>query len=304
MSTFDLITVTFEKEYPLLEVQAKSIAQFLDLNIGRIIVINNSPGKKPNIDPDWYGKYKHKFRLHSAQDFLNKDDPCIQDGYKSQMLLKIKASNRCISNYLCILDNKNWFINHINEERLLKGRKIIGTNSGIGDVWKDQWNNALSIMGLSADQYSHKNYSNITPFFARRETFNTINRIIPTISRDIKDLKYTEFNIIMAYILKHHGWENYYFQGAPKPKISLSSCLYYIDQFTKSDPNYIIEYLKGGRYNTTDNLLCSGLHRRLWDSLTHEEKQDIAEWWVELGLFTSSNPAMRIIEQMASLNKS
>ena len=159
-------------------------------------------------------------------------------------------------------------------------------------------------MGLSADQYSHKNYSNITPFFARRETFNTINRIIPTISRDIKDLKYAEFNIIIAYILKHHGWENYYFQGTPKPKVSLSSCLYYINQFTESDSDYIIEYLKGGRYNTTKDLLCSGLHRRLWDSLTHKEKQDIAEWWTDLGLFTSPKPAIHIIEQMASLNKS
>ena len=105
----DLITVVFEPELYLLELQARSISLYIDhLRIKNIyIVVNDDSSLCDLIDPQWWGINHNKVNIIHRSAFGV--DPTL-DGWSSQQLYKLCAANIAQSEWSMCLDAKTWFV--------------------------------------------------------------------------------------------------------------------------------------------------------------------------------------------------
>lgn len=108
----DIITVVFRDELDVLKLQAKSIQQYCNnLNIGRIIVVVNDDTMSINdVDTSWWGSFQPRVMVvHRSHWSIN----YAQNGWLTQQLLKILATEFCISNWSMVLDAKTLFVKPI-----------------------------------------------------------------------------------------------------------------------------------------------------------------------------------------------
>lgn len=113
----DLITVVFEPELYLLELQARSISLYIDhTRIRNIyIVVNDDNHLCNSIDPQWWGKNADKVNIIHRSFF---GDTSMLDGWSSQQLYKLCAANIADSEWSMCLDAKTWFVQPLDWEKL------------------------------------------------------------------------------------------------------------------------------------------------------------------------------------------
>lgn len=113
----DLITVVFEPELYLLELQARSISLYIDhTRIRNIyIVVNGDSHLCQTIDPHWWGKNSGKVNIIHRSFF---GDTSMLDGWSSQQLYKLCAANIADSEWSMCLDAKTWFIQPLDWHQL------------------------------------------------------------------------------------------------------------------------------------------------------------------------------------------
>jgi len=286
---FDIATVVFEKEYPLIELQAKSIAQHLTLDIGKIFLINNSKSF-PKVDRSWYGKFADCVEIISADELVSNTDIA---SYCKQQICKIKIFEKSNSDVFVLLDNKNWFVNNIDESKIIKNSLVAGENSDAGEEWQSAWDRAFSLFGITEKSYT--NYSALTPFFVKTETLAELASTV-----DVEHLiaveHCTEFSLITAFIVnKFKGWHNYFFRY---------DSLGYITGLWpgyRNDITNITDHLYGNVYGNEQKLLCAGCHRSVYTTLTEYEKNCLVQRWEHQGL-VSAAVGLNIIDQMIDLN--
>lgn len=291
--TFDIATVTFDLEYPMLELQARSIEKYFSADIGKIILINNSDS---NIDycRDWYGKFANQLEIYHISDIVKVHN---NNGYNNQMIAKIKLSKYCNSENLVLLDNKNWFINSVTENKIIKSSKLAGGSGGIGQEWKSQWKNSLELFDLTIQDHPYTQYSARTPFFVKTHTLQELQSLFENIESMILSGDHTEFSLINAYIIKKYGsWHNYFFEYDTECSIETGLWPGY-----RQDLSSIIDRLYGYEYNRQDKTLVTGVHRRVWNTLNKEEKNSLAECWNNQGIL-NYNSGLNLIQNMCNLN--
>jgi len=124
---FDLITVVFEPELPLLEIQARSIDQnFEPEQISTIfVVVNDKDSVVTLVNKTWYGKFQDKVVVYpySMFGYVNK-----VGGWDNQQLCKILAASRSISIWSIVLDAKTFFVKKCKNELLFDQNNKACTN--------------------------------------------------------------------------------------------------------------------------------------------------------------------------------
>jgi hypothetical protein len=299
---FDIATVVFEKEYPMIEVQAKSIARHVSLDIEKIFLINNSKSF-PGVDRNWYGKFADCVEIISADELMSNT---YIAGYCKQQICKIKISKKSNSDVFVLLDNKNWFVNDIDESKITKNNLIFGEHSNDGEgVWRPAFDRSFGLFNITEKKYT--NYSACTPFFVKTETLAELASTF-----DIEHLiafeHFTEFSLINAFIVnKFKNWHNYFFTDD-----SLVQCTGIWPSWvsgpngvlrdSKNNVSKIIDYLYGKLYSNEPTVICAGCHRNTWITLTDYEKNCLVQYWAQQGL-VSVNNGLNIIDQMIELNK-
>lgn len=289
--TFDIATVTFDLEYPMIEIQARSIEKYFKIDVGKIILINNS---NSNIDycKSWYGKFANQVEIHQIADMFDVD---INKGYINQMIAKIKLSKYCTSENLILLDSKNWFINNITENKVVRNNKLAGGSTGIAKFWEPHWKNSLDLFGLG---HGFKNQTQRTPFFVKTQTLNEIQSILPDIENLLASGYYTEFGLINAYIIKkYHDWHNYFFDYDADCSFNTGVWPGYREDLSVD----LIDRLYGYEYGRQHTMLATGVHRRVWNTLTIEEKNSLAERWDSQRILNHST-GLDLIQHMCDLN--
>nr|WP_269150116.1 DUF6492 family protein [Ruegeria lacuscaerulensis] len=140
-------TVVYSKDFPLLELQARSFARFVDpAQIGSIHVIMNDVDEdtlRQQIEPilPAYGALQDKVRVLSGDDVLLGEGHCARrpvldrvlienrfriplirkggwrgnNGYRNQQVLKLGAARVAASENMVILDTKNLFLRQFDE---------------------------------------------------------------------------------------------------------------------------------------------------------------------------------------------
>lgn len=123
----DLITVVFRDELPLLEIQAESIAQYINpQDIDTItIIVNDTDDVVDLIDTAWWKQNQTKVQI---KPYSKWNYTCRINGWENQQLLKLLASSESTAEWNMVLDSKTWFIKNFNVDTLFdsRGRAQVG----------------------------------------------------------------------------------------------------------------------------------------------------------------------------------
>jgi len=105
----DFITVVFRQELFYLEIQARSIEQYVDTDkIGTIfVVVNDQESVCGLVDTSWWGVNQNKVKVIWAESFGCTD---FLDGWASQQYYKLATANIADSEWSACLDAKTWFV--------------------------------------------------------------------------------------------------------------------------------------------------------------------------------------------------
>jgi hypothetical protein len=113
----DIITVIYRPEIYYLEIQARSIEEYLDSDFinNIIIVVNDSDDVANLIDTNWYGKNQPKVKIIPYSSY-GYDFTKRVSGWDNQQLCKILASHYSSQEWSIVLDAKTYFVRPCNKE--------------------------------------------------------------------------------------------------------------------------------------------------------------------------------------------
>jgi hypothetical protein len=132
---FDLATVVFEKELPLLQLQARSIDLYFEqdqIDIIRVSV-NDEPSVMDKIDSSWWGKHSHKVQIGSP---INVTQYRHLPGWYTQQLAKLMAVSISKNTWVCVLDAKTFWIQPFDETKFFKDNKVRHGLSDVNQTWR------------------------------------------------------------------------------------------------------------------------------------------------------------------------
>lgn len=195
----DLVTVVYYQELPYLEIQAKSIENYVAYDqISNIIVVVNDDIPIESVNKSWYGSYQEKLRVISYQDLSNQ---IILDGWDSQQICKLLASKFCSAEWSMVLDAKTWFIRPFDLSMVLQNRKIKRHITAVSHHFTNE-------------QKFLENYYNIdlsscircgVPFYIHNKTctdlINSIDNFVDFFQKHVKNPpRITEFLLYISYV--------------------------------------------------------------------------------------------------------
>lgn len=162
------VTVMFEPELPLLELQARSAGRFLEgSSVEQFLIIDNtkqgmSVPQRRRISHE-YGALLPKVRFLRPTDLI---DVPSADGWFIQQILKLAVARRVDSRTYVVLDAKDHFV------RSTSGRDFVG-DSGKGKVpvypytrhpLREHLERALTYLGADPEPYVSRFAATVTPF--------------------------------------------------------------------------------------------------------------------------------------------
>lgn len=113
----DLITVVFQQELFLLEIQARSIELYVDSNrINNIyVVVNDTDHVADSINTAWWGTNSQKVIVIPRSRWGHVE---ILPGWESQQLYKLLAAESAAADWSMCLDAKTWFVKQLDWDQL------------------------------------------------------------------------------------------------------------------------------------------------------------------------------------------
>lgn len=132
----DLITVVFQQELYLIEIQARSIELYIDSDkIQNIYVaVNDEDHVAAQIDTAWWGINANKVKIVPRSRWGH---AYTLDGWSSQQLYKLLAANEAEAEWSMCLDAKTWFVQKLQWDKLFDsdGRVHFRSNP-VNEVFK------------------------------------------------------------------------------------------------------------------------------------------------------------------------
>lgn len=222
---FDLVTVVYAKELPYLEIQAKSIEQYVPLEqISSIIVIINDDIPNHSIDPSWYGTARHKLIIKNYKE-LNVN---IQlDGWNSQQLCKLLATNHATSTWSMILDAKTWFVRSFNAGMVLDQGKIKRHFTEPSDFFSGEQTFIEQLYGISFKSTVRCG----VPFYIHNKTckdlLKSIENFVDFFQKNVKNPhNVTEFLLYIGFLIHNDITDTLYSDGYEFSDINVADWQY------------------------------------------------------------------------------
>ena len=216
-----LVTVTCQRDLPLLELQAQSFDRYLHENSSILIIVNE-------LDPTDWNKYfleniSHYYKRHNVTVLYNKDfkidwtlfeKNIVVTSWIRQQILKLAVAEKLHSNYYLILDSQNFLVNYWSfKSRFIEGKAPYRINST--DWAMDCYNNYRGLFALpKTDQKD--NMSICTPIFLNTDL---VRKLILT-QNDVKQFSRwffsygetkSEFSLYLAWLEFNGGIEKYHY---------------------------------------------------------------------------------------------
>jgi hypothetical protein len=215
-----IVTVVFEPELPLLRLQARSFARFLDIEVPtKIIVIDNSA--KGIGSASWsrvlkeYGSFAPLVELVRAES-ISGMPPAT--GWNSQQVLKLAVARRVESDRYLTLDAKNHLIRPtgLADFEAADGRPFGNFHSYAAHPLKPSFERVLSYVGLDPSDSIDRFTATATPFvlytgFTRQLIDDIEQRSGSTFAEEFIRAKMTEYFLYSAWLIAHgHRLEELY----------------------------------------------------------------------------------------------
>ena len=276
MTMLDIVTVVFEEELDILQVQAQSIDRFCkNLQVGCVyVIVNDTAQVAEKIQRSWWGSFEHCVRVVPRDVF---DTKFVDNGWVSQQALKLLSARLSHNQWSMILDAKTLVANHMTPELFFAENNQL--TLGLMPVQEVFAPAAQIASGMFGIEVTHVAEPTGVPFIIE-------NALVRQMMSDIQDktgLKFsewfqdqgrlTEFVLYSAYVKHHYNTLEAVYLGTNTKTLSNNICHSEVARFDQK--------LQQAKHNQTYTI---GLHRRAWQQLSMQQKQNYVDHLISLGL--------------------
>jgi hypothetical protein len=271
----DIVTVVFDDEIPVLKAQAQSIALYCKkIGIRSIyVVLNDVETVAAKIDPAWWGEFASAVLIVPRTMFSTE---FVQDGWVSQQVLKMLAASMSYNTWSMVLDAKTIFVRELDPKDITdeQGRMCVGTM----DIYPVFEPARLIINQLYNIDLKQQLGPGGVPFFFQ----NDVVRLMIAETTFITGQSFphwfqargriTEFMLYAGYLQhRFNGFDTFYNERSSFGLVNV--CHSEVEVWDQ----------KIAQMKTIDPLTVS-VHRRAWQQLDPEQKQQFQYFLIEHGI--------------------
>lgn len=291
------VSVVFEAELDLLRLQARSMARYvLDTSIDEILVIDNtSNGMRPVAKASLlaeYGALAPQVRLLRPADICRVPGTT---GWRSQQVLKLCVANHISSDTYVVLDAKNHFVAPMRPEFFMSpdGRARVTAYSYRDHPLRPSLEKVLGYLGLDPEPLVHRFTATVTPFVLDTQSVRQLIQDLESASlrsfaEEFVANELTEFFLYSGWILttgrsleeffdlQENGCPTVWPRGATIEGVRAA-----VDQSRERQAPVF------------------AVHRRALAVLTGDSRSELASFWTDAGLFSTTDEAERYISDFA-----
>jgi hypothetical protein len=277
----DTVTVVFQEEFPVLQVQAQSLDLYCqDIGIQTIfVVVNDDDSVADQIDTTWWGSLQDRVRIiprsYFACEFVN-------NGWVSQQVLKVLASSLSTNQYSMVLDAKTIFVKPASVDLLFPGGQQAGGSFPIQTVFETSARITGELFGVTVDRNGG---TSGVPFIFKNDLIRgMITEIEDRTKQSFADW-FQEQGMVTEYIL-YVGYCKYVYGSLDS--IYSQSYPYQVVNLCHSQTGIIDSKLTDMSHCKT---LTVSIHRRAWAVMTLEQKDTYKKLLVSKGITTAGDLA-------------
>jgi hypothetical protein len=262
----DLVTVVFQDELPILQVQAHSVDLYAQhIGVQNIyVMVNDDLQVAEQVDPAWWGTLADRVRIIPKNIFSAEFS---QDGWHSQQILKLLGSSLSYNRWSLILDAKTILIQDIKLDRLFMpdGRMSWGhypiqpvfEDSGriTGELFQIKLERVLAPMGV--------------PFLFDNQL---VRGLIAEVERRTQTpfIKWFGSHGMLTEFILYSGYIQYLFGSLDAVSTVDSAMAYSVCNICHSEVEMFDTKFD---LADKDNILTVSVHRRTWSQLRADQQQ-------------------------------
>jgi hypothetical protein len=292
-----VVTVVFEAEVPLLELQARSIARHVpDGVFDEVMVIDNS---RRGLSPTAQQRIRAELGGHAARTtFATRDDLGVggssATGWRTQQSLKLMAARRLTSDHYVVLDAKNHFIERTTRADFFDARTGLphgGIHSFERHPLRAQLERVASGLGLDPAVAVERFTATAPPVVLDRRV---VDELVVDVGRGDPDrfpveferAGYTEFFLYSAWQVARGATPDDLVSGR-----SLVSPTVWVGACGPGDVRAVLD--RAARSETT----TLAVHRRALAKLNRESVRSLVEFWTGHDLFETAADAESFVRR-------
>jgi hypothetical protein len=288
------VTVVFEAEFPLLELQARSMGRFVppDLVESAIVVDNSAKGMPSSTRArllEEYGAVGPKVRIIPADQVAKMPGTT---GWRSQQVLKLSIADLVDNPTYVVLDAKNHFVTEPSVDYFVSadGRGRVNTHSYETHILRPILERVLTFVGVDPAPHIGSFTETATPFVLDKA-------IVQALTRDLEAKSGLPFP---ETFLRHDLAEFFLYSGW-----ILSTGRSWDDVFAIGRDDCPIVWPRGASARTVNEAVVAArdrdtplfaAHRRALMRLDAPGIYALANFWASVGLFDSGEDAAAFIE--------
>lgn len=271
----NLLTVTCDRDFEEMLLQAKSIEKFVS-PCNHYVFVNNTNFNKEF----WTESLKPFYKNHELKIFFTDEyfDFSQYQGWVTQQIWKCFAHDWIKDNYI-VLDSKNFFIKPVN----LENWKFDGS----GYVLSEN-DDRLKLINYYANEYNinpiSEYYSNITPFIFQKDVISAVNEELRKnliFLKDVKPLYHSEFFLYSLFLKRFNLPFEHLLKDDQDPILGI-----YVNNYKscvlKSGPKSIVNNVT--KVLDHYNMEVSGIHFSWYQTASMTERDHLNSWLNSLSL--------------------
>jgi len=278
----DLVTVVFQDELPILQVQAQSVDLYAQhIGIQNIyVMVNDDPQVADQIDPAWWGTLSDRVRIVPRNIFSAEFS---EDGWHSQQILKLLGSSLSYNRWSLVLDAKTLLVQDIKLDQLFMpdGRMSWG-HYPIQPVFAESGRITSELFQINLERV-------LAPMGV---PFLFDNQLVRGLIAEVERCTQTPFiqwfgahGMLTEFIL-YSGYVQYRLGSLDAVGTINSTMAYDVCNICHSDVGIF-----DTKFNSTElpSILTVSIHRRAWNQLRPDQQQRYQDFLVSKNISTATN---------------
>ena len=275
----DIITVVFQDELDILQVQAQSIDLYChDMGLQTIfVIVNDDDHVADQVDPQWWGRLRSRVRIIPRSYFACQFVP---NGWVSQQVLKLLASAVSENTWSMVLDAKTLVSDHVTADIFVANSDQLTLGIyPVLSVFEPAAKIAGDLFGITV---THVAEPAGVPFIFNNHDVRQMIEEIETMTHDNftkwfqQQGMLTEFVLYTAFIQYKYQDLKQVYLGCNQTKLSNNICHSELKIFD-------IKLQQAQAHRP----LTIGVHRNAWQQLTEQQKQSYRDYLESIGLTTA-----------------
>jgi hypothetical protein len=275
----DIITVVFQDELDILQVQAQSMDLYChDMGLQTIfVIVNDEDHVADQIDTAWWGSLQSQVRIIPRSYFACQFVP---NGWVSQQVLKLLASALSANTWSMVLDAKTLVSDHVTADIFVaKSDQLTLGIDPVPEVFALAAKIAGNLFGITV---LHVAQPAGVPFIFRNHDVRQMIKEIEHLTHDNfaewfqQQGMLTEFVLYTAFIQYKYQDLKQVYLGRNQTKLCNNICHSELNRF-----DIKLQQAQDRRP------LTIGVHRNAWRQLTGQQKQSYRDYLESIGLTTA-----------------